>query len=270
MANNFLMGGKLGDFLHAMYAVKHLSERNDTAANVYMYDIGWEHGINNTWSELKPILESQSYINELSVLKNYELHPVQTAQQSKPILVYDLELSMNGFTDLGAYIRSPLLYKACWSEIYSKTFEFNTSNEYAWISYPKTNPDLLGKILVHRRYNPARLNAAFPYSDLLELYGDRMVFIGSSEIDYDNFPYKNEIPFYKVTTLDDWFSSVNSCEMMVSNLTAPTVIAHALDKKRIIELPNSADAIHCIGEEKYSSNIFWYFNSNTNYMGNLL
>lgn len=268
MENNFLMGGKLGDFLHSMYAVKQLSK--DVLANVYMYDIGWEHGIHNTLSELKPILETQSYVNRLSILKNYDLHPVQTAQQSKPILVYDLELSMNGFTDLGAYIRSPLLYKACWTEIYSKTFNFDISDEYAWISYPKINPELVGKIIVHRRYNPARLNAAFPYEELIESYEDRMIFVGSSESDYNNFPHKGKMPFYKVTTLDDWFSAVNSCETMISNLTAPTVIAHAMDKKRIIELPNSADAVHCIGEEKYSNNIFWYLNNNTNHMGTFL
>jgi hypothetical protein len=34
MYSNFLMGGKLGDFLHAMFAVKHLCLKNNTKANV--------------------------------------------------------------------------------------------------------------------------------------------------------------------------------------------------------------------------------------------
>lgn len=270
MANNYLMGGKFGDFIHAMYAVKQLSNKNNARGTVYMYDIGWEYGIHNTHAELQPILEQQSYIESLRILKNFEIDPIQTPQQNTPVRVYDIQLSMDGFVDLGGYIRSPLLYRACWSEIYSKTFNFDMPNDCSWITYNHINDDLKGKVLIHRRYNPARLNDAFPYVELLEKYNDNVVFVGSSEKDYHAFPYKEELPFYKVTTLHEWFSAVNSCDMMISNLTGPTVIAHAMDKKRVVELPSSADAMHCMGEEKYSSNIFWYLNNNRNHMGNVL
>ena len=33
---NFLMGGKLGDFLHAMFAVKHTCQSKNITANVYI------------------------------------------------------------------------------------------------------------------------------------------------------------------------------------------------------------------------------------------
>ena len=39
-------------------------------------------------------------------------------------------------------------------------------------------------------------------------------------------------------------------------------MAHAIDKLRIIELPNLIDSAHCIGEERYSKNIHWYLNNN--------
>jgi hypothetical protein len=264
MANNFLMGGKLGDFLHAMYAVKQLSEVRAEPANVYMYDIGWEYGIQNTHAELQPILEQQSYINSLAILRNYELDPIQTPSQSTPIRVYDIELCMNGFIDLGGYIRSPFLYKNCWSEIYSKTFNFEISKDAAWISYPHIDENLQGKVLIHRRYNPIRLNKSFPYAELIEKYKDNIVFIGSSDQDYFNFPYKNDVEFYKISTLHQWFSAINTCEMIVSNLTAASVIAHSMDKKRIIELPTTPDATHCMGEEAYSKNIQWYLNKELN------
>jgi hypothetical protein len=269
MANNFLMGGKLGDFLHAMYAVKQLSEMTGEPANVYMYDIGWEHGIQNTYAELKPIMEQQSYVNTLAVLRNYDLDPVQTPQQSTPILVYDIELCIKGFVDLGGYIRSEWLYKTCWSELYSKTFNFTIPDDNAWITYNNIDESLRGKTLIHRRHNPSRLNDSFPCADLLEKYGDDVVFIGSSDHDYLNFPYKDSIDFYKVQTLDQWFSAINSCELIISNLTAPTVIAHALDKPRIIELPNTPDAVHCVGEEKYSKNIQWYLSDKHNTLSDL-
>jgi len=44
----------------------------------------------------------------------------------------------------------------------------------------------------------------------------------------------------------------------------PKIEIYSMDKLRIIELPNTSDRIHCIGEEKYSKNISWYLNSEKN------
>jgi hypothetical protein len=106
-------------------------------------------------------------------------------------------------------------------------------------------------------------NPTFPYEFVLDSYGDNNVlFISSTEKDYDEFPYKDRIKFYKVTTLDEWFTAINSAGLVVANLSAPAVMAHAMDKPRIIELPIEPDAYHCIGEEQYSKNIHWFLNEN--------
>jgi len=244
MVSNFSMAGKLGDFLHAMFAVKHTCQHNGIKANVHMYDIGWEFGIKNTHAELKPILEQQPYINEL--------------------LISDGPLE--GSTDLGQYINSPWLYQACWSNIYSKTFNFPINSEYKWINWNKINPDLYDKVLIQRKANDMR-NNNFPYRDLLDQYGrENILFISSTENDYNEFPFKDEISFYKLTTLDDWFTAMNSAKLVVANLSAPAVMASALDKPRIIELPNAWDCNHYIGEEKYSKNIRWFLNPQYYYL----
>ena len=256
------MGGKLGDFLHAMFAVKHICKENNIKANIYMYDIGWEFGINNTYSELKPIMLNQDYVNSFNILENYELDKEQRPEKNSPIKIYDEILLSDGYIDLGSYIRSKWLYKTCWSDLYSKTFNFSISEEYSWIKHNKIDEKILGKILIHRRNNPVRMNNDFPYEEILEKYKDNILFISSSDKDYEAFPYKENIPFLKVNTLEEWFTAINSCFLLVSNLSAPIVIGHAIDKLRIIELPNIIDSIHCIGEEKYSKNIHWYLNSN--------
>lgn len=254
------MGGKLGDFLHAMFAVKHLS----TNANVYMYNIGWELGIEKTYSELGPILLRQDYIQSVSILTDYVLDPIQTPSKNTPIQVYNTTVANEGYVDLGGYIRSPLLYGACWSEIYAKMFRFDISKDYKWITYNKIDSKFSGKVLIHRRNNPIRLNPTFPFEQIIEEYKDKVVFISSTEDDYHAFPYNNTIPFEKVTTLEEWFTAINSCGLLISNLTSPAVVAHALDVPRIIELPNTPDARHCIGEEKYSSNVHWYLTQTQN------
>lgn len=251
------MGGKLGDFLHTIFAIKNICKKENKKANLYMYDIGWEFGIENTYSELLPIMMQQDYINSFNILHNYEIDPVQTPENNTPVKVYDDKLLKEGFIDLGGYIRSPWLYKACWTEIYSRTFDFPIPEDYNWIKYNNVNEDLINKVLIHRRYNPVRMNNEFPYSKIIEEYNEDIVFISSSEKDYEQFPYK-QIPFYKIKTLEDWFSSINACSLFISNLSAPAVISHALDKSRIIELPNIIDAVHCVGEERYSKNVKWF------------
>lgn len=259
MIHNFLMGGKLGDFLHAMFAVKHICQSKNVTANVYMYDVGWEFGIRNSWAELKPILESQFYIDNLYVLDKCEY-------RDKTLTVYDEKLLEEGYTDLGQYINSPDLYKMCWSEIYSRMFNFTINDEYKWITYDKINPDLEGKVLIQRKNN-VMINPSFPYEFILNEYGDdNILFISSNENDYNEFPYKDRIKFYQVKTLDEWFTAINSASVVVANLSAPAVMAHAMDKPRIIELPYTPDAFHGMGEEKYSKNVYWFQNETLFYM----
>ena len=264
MVSNFLMGGKLGDFLHAMFAVKHICKEQNIKANIYMYDIGWEFGIENTYSELKPIMLNQDYVNSFNILQKYELDQVQTPDKNSPIKIFDSILLSEGYIDLGSYIRSPWLYKTCWSDLYSKTFNFSIDEDYSWIRYNSIDEKILGKVLIHRRNNPIRINNNFPYLEILEKYKDNIFFISSSDKDYEVFPYKEGIPFLKVTTLDEWFTYINSCSLLISNLSSPAVMGHAMDKLRIIELPNVIDSIHCIGEERYSKNVYWYLNSEKN------
>lgn len=258
------MGGKLGDFLHAMFAVKQLCLKNNCKANVYMYDIGWEFGINNTYKELQPILESQPYISSLNVLSDYEINPIQTPENNTPIVIKDSRFLEEGYVDLGRYVASPWLYKTCWSQIYSNTFDFTIQGDYQWIQYDKVDNSLKDKVLIHRRNNPIRINYQFPYEQILEEYGDRVLFISGNESDYQAFQYRDKLPFLKVSTLDDWFTSINSCAVLISNLSSPAVIGHSLDKLRIIELPNILDAAHCVGEERYSANVFWYIDDKFN------
>jgi hypothetical protein len=260
---NFVMGGKLGDFIQSLYAVKNICKQRNSKANVYMYDIGWEFGIKNTYTELYPILMQQEYINSFDILENYHLDPIQTPNQNSPIIIYDEKLVGQGYIDLGEYLRSPLLYKTCWSELYSDMYGFSIEGEYEWIKYNNFDNKLKDRILIQRKA-ATRTNEKFPYDQIVEQYGDSLLFISSNDNDYNEFPFKSKVDYLKLTTLDEWFTSINSCQMIIANLSAPSAIAHALDKLRIIELPFTADSYHCIGEEKHSDNIFYYLNEQYN------
>jgi hypothetical protein len=260
---NFIMGGKLGDFIQSLYAIKNICKQRGTRANVYICDIGWEFGIKNTYTELHPILMQQSYINSFNILEDYELDPIQTPHQNSPIVIRDQQILQDGYVDLGGYLRSPLLYKACWSDLYSHLYKFPIEGDHSWITYNKLDPKLENRILIQRKA-ATRINKDFPYDQIIEQYGDSLLFVSSNENDYSEFPYNSKVDFLKVVTLDDWFTTINSCNMIIANLSAPAAIANAMDKLRIIELPFTVDSYHCMGEERYTNNVFWYLNREYN------
>jgi hypothetical protein len=68
MVSNFLVGGKLGDFIHAMYTVKNLCQINQRKANLYLIDDEWELGVQLAYRELKELMLSQEYIESVSLL----------------------------------------------------------------------------------------------------------------------------------------------------------------------------------------------------------
>ena len=256
---NLLIGGKLGDFLLGLYGAKGISKSTNKKINVYMIDIGWEFGFENTYKGLYPILMQQSYIEDFQMLTEYELDPIQTPQQNSPIKIYNKKLLDEGYI-VDDYINSPLLYKSCWSDIYSDLFKFKITKPNSWIEFNKINTEVKSKVIIHRKYAQERFNTEFPYEEIIETYKGDVLFASTNINDYEQFPYNNSIPFLKIHTVEEWFSVINACSMYVGNLTAPVVIAHSLDKLRIIELPNNIDAYHWMGEEKYSDKLFWFLN----------
>ena len=110
------------------------------------------------------------------------------------------------------------------------------------------------------------LNMEFPYEEFIKQNKDNILFISTSESDYDAFPWKDGVEFRKIDTMTDWFTCIRSCGAMISNISAPACIANALDTYRIIELPYMIDANHWMRGELYSVNNFWFFNKDLNYL----
>jgi hypothetical protein len=254
------MCGKLGDFTHALFGLSQTCRIKGVKANLYMYDIGWEYGIENTYRELKPILESQSYIHSFNILKNYHLDPIQNPNQSTPIEIFDQKILSEGYIDLGAYIRSPLLFQACWSDIFAEVCGIEIDREnYQTISFNEVDPRFKDKIILHRRAAYSnRLNASFPYEPIVSFHKKDIVFISTSENDYHMFPYKAGLDFYKIGDMSDWYRVINSGKFLISNLSAPESIGRVLDVPRLIELPHDMNSYHFFTEIKYTNKMhFW-------------
>jgi hypothetical protein len=256
---NFLIGGKLGDFLLALYGVRGYCESNNKKATIYMIDIGWDFGINNTYEALKNIILNQVYVNDFKILnkEDYYLDPIQTPSKNSPIIIYNKNLLKEGYIS-NDYLNSPYLYKKCWPIIFSHLYNFNIKKPTIWIKYDQIDNKFKNKIIIHRKYAPERFNNQFPYELIIEKYKDNIIFVSTTINDYEKFPYKNNIEFHQIKNIEEWFTIINSCSIFVGNLTAPIVIADSMNKLRIVELPHNEDAYHWIGAEQYSDTIKWF------------
>lgn len=245
MTKDFLIGPKLGDFVHGMYAVKQLCLRDNVKANIHLTDRGctWELGIETAYQDLYPIISQQDYVESFNI--------------------FDDHTKIENYVDIVMFRRSPWLYQACWTEIYSRAFNFTIGEEYSWLKYNKVSDEFKNKVVIFRKNNLERINFAFPYEQIINEYQDNVVFASFSETDYQVFPYNNRVPFKKLHTLEDLFLIINSSELVISNLSSPGAIAQALDKKRIMELSYVIDSAHYMGEEKYSKNALWYLDAQT-------
>ena len=241
---NVLIGGKLGDFLITLQGVKGLCKSRNVKANIFLIDIGWEFGFEKTYNDL---------------------YPIQTPNQNSPIKIYNSKLIEEGYI-FDDYLNSPLLYKACWADIYADLFKYEPVHSGGWLSSPKIDPTYTNTVLIHRKFSPVRFSTEFPYDQVIS-ENDSVIFASSNIKDYDEFPWKDKVPFIHVESLDQWFTLINSCAMYIGNLTAPVVIAQAMDKLRVVELPPNEDALHWIGEEKYTPKAKWFLN---NHMNNLI
>lgn len=262
---NILIGGKLGDFLTTLQGVKGLCTARNVKANIFLIDIGWEFGFEKTYKELYPILKSQSYIEDFQMLTDYSLNPIQTESENSPIEIYNPKLIEEGYI-YDDYLNSPLLYKACWADIYADLFGYKPVHSGRWLTFPKTDPTYANTVVIHRKFFPVRFSTEFPYDQIIS-ENDSVVFASTNVNDYNEFPWKDRVPFVQVESLDQWFTLINSCAMYVGNLTAPVVIAQAMDKLRVVELPSNIDAYHWMGEERYNSKAKWFLN---NYTHNLM
>jgi len=231
MVSSVLVSGKLGDLIHSMYVPHHLFERHGIRTVIYITDTAeyFENGIENTYRELKPIIQQQKGNDGFEIW------------QGQPI-EYNTTL----------FRKSPYLYKRCWTEIMCGTFFPNEEpTTGAWMVYNEVrNWDTT--LVINRRFKSAvhkKLHQA--YLSVIQQHQE-VIFLGS-ELEYDSFPLKHLCRLVVPQDIQDWFIYIAKTKTFMGNQSAPLAIASALNTPRIAELlpKKIADWKHYWGENKY-------------------
>ena len=232
---NFVSNGKTGDLFHNLWVVKNICERENKTAVLYISEDtsyggdAFHYNIKKTFSDLKPIMEYQSYISEFKILDS----------------------KIDNYINLNNWRHSGLTGITNWLNILSKTHSLPITDGN-WIEYG-VNEKYESLILIHR--STRRHSTLFPYQKIIN-QNKNVAFITMDDEEYGMFPYKDQIPQIKIKDFSDFVTAINSCKFFIGNMSTPLAIAHALGKPRLGEL-FVIDQVHYIGEEKYLNNYFY-------------
>ena len=245
MENNkpikYLMGGKLGDFIHSLVVCKRMYEKTGKKAILYISNIGdpFEMPLEFTYNELKPILESQEWLSEFNIYESEQF-----------------DICLNDFRD------SPLLYKTNWLNIYFNSFLNEPAiQEYKWIEMPK-NPVFSNSLIINRALTHngrMNLHTIEKYSSIAKNFNERY-FVCFNQSQYDNFQLKDYFNLIVVENLYEYFEIINSSKLFMGNQSGPFAWASAMNVSRILEISRfwngqiSYDGIHYLTDDQYYKN----------------
>jgi hypothetical protein len=240
---NYLGGGKLGDFIHSLVVCKFVYETLGYKANLYISDKGdgFNQPLNIMHKELTLILENQEWLNIFSIYNNEDID-----------------------IDLTKIRNSPYIFRTNWIEIYLHTYleNINIPKDYKWIELDKEDK-YKNSLIINRTIKNMSEYIQNKYNEIIKMYDD-VYFICFDIEQYNSFPLKDKVKLLKVENLYEYYSIINSCKHFLGNQSSPTAMATSLDKSRTIELFNDINAIHYMNDIKYYTN-FNYFISDTKY-----
>jgi hypothetical protein len=241
---DFVVGGRMGDFFQVLYVVQQYYEQTGKKGNVYITnDLSYggdafTKPVEHLYPELLPIMNEQDYINKFEILNG---------QTTNFINLNDWRLPEN---------LRPENFP--WIDLFTKVYlkQFSNLTHKAWIKFSRIALGFKDTVVIHRahyRITEDEVN----WEQLIR--DNKCVFVGFDNIQYENFPYKDMLPFHKMSDLSEFCAILNGCKFYVGNQTGPLSIAHAMDVPRLAELCN-VDSIHYVGEERYFKELNWISN----------
>ena len=240
---NFLISGKLGDFIHMLYVVKYFY-LNNNSINLFYHPCFLEGlDLYKSFDNLKPLVEKQSYIDSFSIYNN-ELIDINLSD-------FRYNLNINNFG---------------WTDFLINTFRIKKLDYLSWIE-SDLNDKYKGKAVIHRSLK--NQNPNFPWEEVLKKYKEKLIFVSIDENEYNLFQYNKDIEFIKADNMYDLSVIINSSDLFIGNQSMPFALASALNKNRILEVNKNEQQLRenhrwYMDECKYYDNLHYYWNDEIN------
>lgn len=176
--------------------------------NLYVDDRPWTKPIVNRIDAFKRLIESQG---------------IEVKKHEGENIDFDLSTYRNGGMIYGDNIANRV---ARWMGV-----KIDLSKP--WMQIDEKNPATKGKIVVSRG---ARWHGEFfPWGELVDALGDKMLFVGLEE-EHDDFCEKfGSVAYLPNEDLYDVARAINSADLFIGNQSSPNAIANGLGARSIVE-----------------------------------
>ena len=229
----FILGPKLGDFIHSLYAVKCLS--GDSKSDIYLKenDFKFSKSITETYKDIYPIVKKLPYIND--------------------IFIYDG--TVKDCIDIN-FRNANFLFKNNWYDIYKHLFNLTDKYENEpWL--PHINElendvdDYKEIVVIHCSIE--RYHSGYDEILLNIINNNECLFVSNNYNEYVRFKFNHLVEF-KQCEFSELYSIIQSCKFFVGNQSMPLALAHGLFKPQL-GLLIYTDSIHY--KDSFNENYFW-------------
>jgi hypothetical protein len=255
---SYLAGGMMGDFINTLSIVneKYISTGKKGVVYLSIKGDGFRLGLEQAYKDTYQIVSNQEYIDCYSIYNNEPVDIDLTDWRYNPNVDFKNWYIKFKETYQVEWGQHPWIYleKACfhWRKYVNNYSDLqacikNKEDAYHhWIHFGKGEgrncfndynlEQFKGRVLINT--TSYRWPIQIDFASLHAQHGDKLLFIGFSEYEYNTFKENTglHIEFYVPKDLLDLCAAIQSCDLFVGSQSAPLHIAFAMKKELIIGL----------------------------------
>ena len=251
---NVVVGPRLGDLLHSLALPKYAYGKMNIISNIYIAEINdvFSTNLQQTFEELRPIVESQKFCNSFQILDEEKYPDWQKT-----------------FINTQNFRKSPWLYKTTWSQLILNSClqsQPQVPNDFKILDLPKDIKYTKSLIINRRDGNHERSDFTKKvYKDLISQF-DEKYFICHNIEQYEDFFYKDLVQPLVIEDLYETMIAINSCKLFLGNQTATLAMATTINVDRVSELFHKTlfrDDMHYLNDGNLHKNVELFNMENT-------
>jgi len=217
----YISGGKLGDFIHQLSVIKYNYDNFGKKGVLYLANIGdnFSLGLERAYNDTKDIILKQDYILDYQLYNNQRVDI--NLSSWRDILINNTDLNLK--------------------QIYRNTYDIDWAST-RWINNIENDKSFSNSILFS--YSRLRHNNNINFDIINSLLDQKEIvyFICFDISEYNDFilNYKFSLPVLLCNTVMDMAIKINSCKLLIGNLSSPLALSFALHKECIGILQSKA------------------------------
>lgn len=215
---NYIVGGKLGDLIHALWVVRRNYEVRGAKGYLYITNdlrYGGDYfsrPVTETIEEVRDILKYQPYIASVELLDGH--------------IIDSTWINLNDWRQN--------ITSSHWFRILSSTYSLPLPTSVKqWLEFPRVNDSKWSQyVVIHRSCE--RHNPHFPWDQITLHY--KCLFVTCKPHEYEIFPWRDRVEMYVPKDLHEMTDIIANAGYYIGNMSSPLAIAVALGRPCLAEL----------------------------------